>query len=93
VDAALSLCLCIIVSRLYLVNITILSDGRPIRRSLRKKCIDVVRKAVNKLYALENLYEQTGNIEKQIAINLIENFERDTKDIIRTLKERFKINE
>lgn len=73
--------------------ITILSDGRPIRRSLRKKCIDVIRRAVNKLYALENLYEQTGNIEKQIAINLIENFERDTKDIIRTLKERFKINE
>lgn len=73
--------------------IEILSDGRPIRRSLRRECITVVRKAVNKLYALENLYEQTGNIEKQIAMNLIENFERDTKDIIKSLKERFKINE
>jgi hypothetical protein len=53
----------------------------------------VIRKAANKLHALENLYEQTGNLERQIAMNLIENFEKDTQDIIKTLKRRFDINE
>ena len=73
--------------------INILADGRPIRRSLRRAAIDVIRKAQRQLKAYENLYIQAGSIEKQIAINVIENFERDTKDMVRLLKERYNINE
>lgn len=73
--------------------ITILADGRPIRRSLRRACIEEIRKAQRQLKSYEKLYIQAGSIEKQIAINVIENFEKDTRDMVRLLKERYNINE
>jgi hypothetical protein len=73
--------------------ITILADGRPIRRSLRKECIYVICKAMFKLRALESVYTKADILEKQIAKDLIESFEKETKNIIRTFKRRYNINE
>ena len=77
--------------------ITILEDGRPIRRSLRRAAIEVVRKAQVRLNAFDALVAESGDLakglEKQVAKNMIDNFEKDTRDMIRLLRERFDINE
>lgn len=73
--------------------ITILADGRPIRRSLRRACIETIRKAVNKLQAYENMYSDVEELEKQVARYLIQSFEIDTNHIISILKERYNLNE